>query len=90
LLKVSGTDDSRFINTVWNGDPDFRYIYKTGDAANDANLYFLYNFALAENSQAINKASTQYAAELPFDIRGSARTGDDAPDIGCYEWKAGN
>ncbi|MDL2215085.1 hypothetical protein LJC00_02715 [Dysgonomonas sp. OttesenSCG-928-M03] len=87
LLKVPGTDDQYFINTVWNEDPGFRYIYKTGDAQVNPNLYYYYDFSIGENSKAINKASRQYAAKLPNDITGVSRRNDDGPDIGCFEWK---
>lgn len=88
LLYTSGSDDSDFVNTVWNEDPSFKYIYSSGDAQSNPQLYYFYDFDIKDNSPARNKASRQYAAELPDDIRGVSRRSDEAPDIGCYEWKA--
>jgi len=87
LLNTNGTDDENFVNTVWNQNPLFKYIYSTGDAHANPNLYFYYDFSLTENSPARNHASRQYAAELPEDIVGKSRRSDEAPDIGCFEWK---
>lgn len=86
LLKVSGTDDDDFINTVWNADPQFKYIYYPSSDEENPNYYY-FNYELTENSPARNKASRQYAAEIPEDIDGNSRRNDEAPDIGCYEWK---
>lgn len=87
LLNISGSDDGRFVNTVWNENPSFKYIFSSNDTQNNPGGYFYYDFDLNENSPARNKASRQYAAELPEDIRGTSRRSDEAPDIGCYEWK---
>lgn len=83
LLYLSGSDDDNFTNTVWNENPLFRYIPSEDEA--QKNLFY-YNFDIKENSPARNKASRTYAAELPEDIRGVSRN-DEAPDIGCFEWK---
>lgn len=88
LLYLPGSDDGHFVNTVWNQDPSFRYVYVPGDAATNADLYFLYDFYLEDDSPARNKASRQYATELPEDIRGVSRRSDEAPDVGCFEWNA--
>lgn len=83
LLKVGGEDDANFINTVWNEDPSFEQIYRSGETKQP----YYYNFELSENSPAINKASREYSAQLPYDLRGVSRL-ENGPDIGCFEWKA--
>ncbi|MDU1903599.1 MAG: choice-of-anchor Q domain-containing protein [Dysgonomonas sp.] len=86
LIKAAGTDDSNFINTVWNVNPAFKYIYDPYSTEENPQYYY-FNYQLTENSPARNKASRQYAAELPEDIKGNSRRSDEAPDIGCYEWQ---
>lgn len=86
LLKIKGTDDADFVNTVWAVDPLFRYIYSPTSAQENPNLYYFYNFDLTKESPAVNKGAREYAVGLPFDIRGVSRRSDQAPDIGCYEW----
>lgn len=86
LLKASGTDDNNFINTVWNADPIFKYIYDPYIEEENPNYYY-FNYELTEGSPARNRASRQYAADLPEDINGNSRRSDEAPDIGCYEWR---
>ena len=88
LIKAKGTDDSFFVNTVWNVDPAFKYIYSFDSAAGNTNLYYSYDFRLSENSPAIHKGSRQAAVALPFDLLGISRRSDEGPDIGCFEWKA--
>lgn len=90
LIKNKGTDDEFFVNTVWNVDPAFKYIYSFESAAGNTSLYYYYDFRLSENSPAINKGSRQAAVALPFDLVGVSRRSDEAPDIGCFEWTKGN
>lgn len=87
LLKIAGSDDDNFVNTVWNVDPKFKYIYSLETAVEDPSLFYYYNFELSENSPAINKGSRQDAVALPYDLIGVSRRSDDGPDIGCFEWK---
>lgn len=87
LLKAAGSDDSQFVNTVWNVDPKFKYIYSLETAGEDPRLYYYYDFGLSENSPAINKGSRQEAVALPTDLTGVSRRNDDGPDIGCFEWR---
>lgn len=86
LIKINGTDDENFVNTVWNVDPAFRYIYSLESAAGNTSLYYYYDFRLSETSPAINKGSRQAAVALPFDLVGVSRRSDEGPDIGCLEW----
>lgn len=87
LLKATKSDDANYVNTVWNTDPLFKFIYTSLEDLTNANNRFYYSFELSQGSPAINKASRQYAVDLPDDIRGVSRRSDEAPDIGCYEWK---
>ena len=87
LIKNKGTDDTVFVNTVWNVDPAFKYIYSFESAAGNTSLYYFYNFRLSENSPAIHKGSRQAAVSLPFDLVGVSRRSDEGPDIGCFEWE---
>lgn len=87
LLYLPGSDDSNFTNTVWNLDPEFEYLHISGNQQTYPSRYYYYDFDLKESSPARNKASRTYAAELPEDIKGTSRQSDEAPDIGCYEWK---
>lgn len=86
LLKTKGTDDANFINTIWNVDPLFKYIYSPETVKNNPDWYYYYNFELTRESPAINKGNRTYAVDLPFDIIGNSRRTDQAPDIGCYEF----
>lgn len=87
LIKISGNDDANFVNSIWNIDAAFKYIYSLETAKVNLALYYAYNYELSDKSPAINKASKEYATILPYDIRGKSRLHDTAPDIGCYEWK---
>lgn len=89
LIKRKGTDDESFVNTVWDVDPVFRFIYSYEAAAGDTSLYYFYDFRLSENSPAIHKGSRQAAVDLPLDLVGASRRSDEGPDIGCFEWKSG-
>ncbi|SHG29242.1 choice-of-anchor Q domain-containing protein [Dysgonomonas macrotermitis] len=86
LLKVKGTDDVDFVNTIWNMDPVFKFIYSSETAADNPDKVYYFNYELTSQSPAINFASRVYSAGLPEDIRGVSRRSDDGPDIGCYEW----
>ncbi|WP_245903950.1 choice-of-anchor Q domain-containing protein [Dysgonomonas alginatilytica] len=87
LIKIPASNNEQFVNTVWNVDPKFRYIYSLETAAEDPRLFYYYNFELSENSPAINKGSRQEAVALPDDLIGTSRRSDDGPDIGCFEWR---
>lgn len=85
LLRIPEIDNQHYVNTVWNQNPGFKTIYNV--YTTDNNLRYYYNFELTENSKAINNGSREYAAELPYDIRGVSRL-ENGPDIGCFEWKS--
>lgn len=78
LIKADETDNSHFINTIWNKNPLFRQL--NGDGT------YTFNFELQKDSPAIGQADKIFALSLPFDLRGNSRIEDTYPDIGCYEW----
>lgn len=88
LIKNRGSDDNEFVSTVWNEDPRFRFIYSFELAAGNPDLFYFYDFRLSDNSPAINKGSRQAVVALPYDLVGASRRSDEAPDIGCFEWKS--
>ncbi|MEN8229875.1 MAG: choice-of-anchor Q domain-containing protein [Bacteroidota bacterium] len=45
-----------------------------------------YNFELDSLSPAIDAGLPAYAVEIPFDMNGNNRLGDEAPDLGAFEW----
>lgn len=87
LVKTPGTDDQNFVNTVWNLDPAFSFIYSSVTADENPDKFYYYNYELSEASPAINRGSRVYAIMVPTDIKGVSRRSDEGPDIGCYEWK---
>lgn len=78
LIKMNGSDDANFVNTIWREDPVFININNDGD--------YFYNFNLDAESPAIGKADIGRAYTLPIDLSGNSRIQDGAPDIGCYEY----
>ncbi len=44
-----------------------------------------YNFELDSLSPAIDAGLPAYSVEVPFDLNGNNRLGDDAPDLGAFE-----
>lgn len=44
-----------------------------------------YNFELDSLSPAIDAGLPAHAVEIPFDMKGNNRLGDDAPDLGAFE-----
>ncbi len=79
LIKVNGTDDQNFIDTIWSKDPKFAYLNTNDD--------YVFSFELDSASVAVNAAYKIYSVKLPLDIKGVSRLSDDNPDLGCYEWK---
>jgi hypothetical protein len=67
--KNSSLTDIIFVNT------SIKKVKETG--------YF--NFQLAENSRAIDKANYQVASQYPYDLVGRNRLTDNYPDLGAYE-----
>lgn len=79
LIRVNGSDDQNFVDTIWNKDPKFANLNTNGD--------YVYSFELDSTSVAVNAAARAYSTSLPLDLKGVSRLSDDGPDIGCYEWK---
>lgn len=78
LIKSDETDDSHFVNTIWNQNPLFRFLNNDGT--------YSYNFELQKDSPAIGKADKSCSFYAPADLKGYLRMDDSNPDIGCYEW----
>lgn len=69
--------DSHFVDVLWNQNPQFKDINKTGN--------YHYDFSILSTSPAIGKADKTYSSLIPFDIKGNSRLEDGNPDLGCYE-----
>jgi hypothetical protein len=78
LLKTPEQNNSDFINTLWNQDPQFVDI--------DNKEIYSYSFELQKISPAISKADKSFSIQVPLDLKGQSRLADSNPDIGCYEW----
>ncbi|MEN9920076.1 MAG: hypothetical protein RL662_2512 [Bacteroidota bacterium] len=89
LIKTDEKNEPNYVNTIWRVDPIFKYIYLRDTPQNeqDPDLYHFFDFQLTQASPARNKASRTYPSELPTDMTGTPRPSDEAPDIGCFEWK---
>ncbi len=76
LLLADGTDDDKFISTVWNQDPLF--------AVTDVDNY-TFDFHVQEGSPAIGAGAADSTGICPTDLDGKMRAADK-PTIGCYEY----
>lgn len=75
LLKSKGSDDSNFINCIWDSDPLFYTVR--------SDYYF--NYRLKPESPAIGAGNPEYVNELTItDIDGLNRLADGAPALGAY------
>ena len=63
-------------------DPNFISIINNQDPLFDSIPYL---FELDTLSPAIDAGLPAFAVEIPFDLNGNNRLGDDAPDLGAYE-----
>ncbi|MCL1943181.1 MAG: hypothetical protein FWF54_06500 [Candidatus Azobacteroides sp.] len=78
LLGTNGEDDADFVATLWNKNPDFRYLNKKND--------YKYDFRLDSISTARDYGNKNTGYQYPYDITGKSRTQDAGPDLGCYEY----
>ena len=77
LLKSSGTNDTHFINCVWEGDPDFLTL-------RDDNFF---DYRLGNESDAIGKGNPELCPEeARYDRYGNDRWARSAIDLGAYVW----
>lgn len=77
LMKSKGTDDSNFLNIVWNADPRFLV-----DREN-----YIFDYRLSNGSDAIATGNRGYCPESArFDRYGRDRFARDGIDIGAYVW----
>ena len=84
-LNTVETDDAeRFVGIVYdNGE---QALPKEKNFVRFDTYNFLYDFRLKESSGARNIGDVEVAARYPFDRYGMARTLDEGPDAGCYEF----
>lgn len=74
LMKSSGTDDSIFINTLWDSDPMFATVREE----------YIFDYRLLPGSPAIGAADPQYSSgEAHADMYGTERGAK--PSIGAYQ-----
>lgn len=76
LLRVKGSDNNDFIQTIWNVDPAYVRL-------DDDNCAF--DFHLQSTSPAIGYGNGKGSLLCPKDLDGKVRP--DIPTIGCYEVK---
>ena len=87
LRTVESDDAARFVNVVYekpDEDGTGRGQFALFDTDN-----FLYDFRLDSVSIARDKGALEWALDEPLDRCGVSRTGDAAPDAGCYEYVPG-
>lgn len=85
LLKKGGEDnDINIRNCIFNEDPKF--LKSTGLNADKNEYDFIYDFRLDSISPARGKADISISQQLPYDMNGVYRLGDEGPDIGAYQW----
>ena len=77
LLKSGGTDDTRFLNCVWEGDPKF---YTVRDD-------YIFDYRLHNGSDAIGRGDRSLCPESArYDRYGNDRFSREAIDLGAYVW----
>ena len=75
LFKANGSDDSNFIECVWNEDPLFYTIR--------SDYYF--NYELQPESPALNRGNPAYVyPECLYDMNGIYRLLSPYPALGAY------
>lgn len=78
--SIASFDDNHLISLIINEDPAF---------VNDSISLDDYDFQLQENSVAIDAGDPELIQGIPqleYDFKGNLRSGDDAPDLGAYEF----
>ena len=77
LFKSSGTNDSHFINCVWEGDPHFLTVRDD----------HFFDYRLGNESDAIGKGNTALCPEeARYDRYGQDRLARGSVDLGAYVW----
>lgn len=75
LFKANGTDDSNFINCIWNEDPLFYTIRED----------YYFDYRLQPDSPALGKGNPSYLTpECMYDMDGVYRMSDGLPALGAY------
>lgn len=77
LFKASGTNDSHFINCVWEGDPHFLTVRED----------HFFDYRLGNESDAIGKGNAALCPEeARYDRYGRDRLARGSVDLGAYVW----
>lgn len=75
LIGVSGSDDDRFINCLWDENPEFETIRED----------YYFNYRLKEDSPALGAGNPSYVdALVRYDMDGNDRLADGNPALGAY------
>ncbi len=77
LINSVVEENENIINVQWQKDDNFVLM----DSRTQT-----YEFALTDESKAINWAAREDALLFPTDLKGNSRLNDEAPDAGCFEW----
>jgi hypothetical protein len=88
LLPNKETNDTRFINCLFQVDPLFR---KSDPDDRERNRFFpTFDFSLQKDSPAKDAADPDIATQIPYDLKGFPRLTDGHPDRGAYEYEEGD
>jgi hypothetical protein len=84
LLSYKETNDSRFVDCLFQLDP----LFQKTDPVNRENNRFhpVFDFRLQKDSPAKDVANLEIASQVPYDLNGFYRLTDGYPDIGAYEY----
>lgn len=77
LIRTKQIESPRFIETIWDQQADF---------INTADKGYQFDFRIDSNSKARQSGNKIYSLEYPLDRYGVARSSDERPDIGAYQW----
>lgn len=77
LLKSAGSDDSNFVNCIWDADPLFYTIRED----------YFFDYRLKNDSPAIGAGLSEFVPkESLYDIYGNYRLSTGIPDLGAFVW----
>lgn len=75
LLGVGGTDDDRFINCLWDENPEFETVRED----------YYFNYRLKEDSPALGAGNPAYVSPVVrYDMTGADRLAGGNPALGAY------
>lgn len=77
LMKLNGTDDSHFIDMVWEADPKFKVVRDD----------YIFDYRLKNESDAIARGNRSLCPQSArYDRYGNDRFAREGIDIGAYVW----